>query len=160
MLRAIDAVLDPERRPGLEATEHFMSWLRFGITAFAAAIYLLPTQYSRPVAGNWKIVVALAFLYAVPHIFIQPARSTRWTRLRILANTAIDFLLIAAAVYVTGGEAGRFTWLFPLAIIGNVLRYGDMGGALTAGASMLAYGGIIVLQGAPPAAAESLREAR
>jgi putative nucleotidyltransferase with HDIG domain len=151
--RLADQAFDPSRRPGLEATEHFMSWLRFGITAFAAAIYLLPTQFSRPIAGNWKAVVAVAFVYSLPHIFLAPGRPSRWTRLRILASTVVDFLIIAAAVYVTGGEASRFTWLFPLAIIGNVLRYGDMGGAVTVAASMIAYGGIIVWQGAAPSAA-------
>ena len=123
-----------------------MSWLRFGISAFAAAVYLLPITRAS-VAPGWQILVAGAFLYAIPHVFVKAGRPTRGTRLRILAATVGDFALAASAVYITGGIAGGFTWLFQLVIIANVLRYGDVGGALTAGGSMLAYSGIILSQG-------------
>lgn len=152
-LAAWSGFLDPSRRPGLEATEHFMSWVRFGITAFAAAVYLLPIDQLRTitVAGPWPALVAGAFLYSLPHIFIRPGRPTRRTRLRILVSTIIDFVFISAAVFVTGGEESRFTWLFSLAIIGNVLRYGDAGGALTVAGSMFAFSAIVLRQGLTPA---------
>ncbi len=150
-MRALTHILDPARRPGLEATEHFMSWLRFGISAFAAAVYLLPVNGSAPVRGPWHLLVGAAFLYAVPHIFIRAGRPTRGSRLRVLINTLMDFVFVTAAVYVTGGENSGFVWLFPLAIVANVLRYGDAAGALTAGGSMLAFGGIVLWQGANPA---------
>ncbi len=127
-----------------------MSWLRFGISAFAAAIYLLPLNGSAPVRGPWHVVVAAAFLYAVPHVFIGAGRPTRRSRLRVLVNTLMDFVFVTAAVYVTGGENSGFIWLFPLTIVSNVLRYGDVAGALTVGGSMIAFGGIVLSQGADP----------
>ncbi len=127
-----------------------MSWLRFGISAFAAAVYLLPLNGSAPVRGPWHLLVAAAFLYAVPHVFIGAGRPTRRSRLRVLVNTLMDFIFVTAAVYVTGGENSGFIWLFPLTIVSNVLRYGDIAGALTVGGSMIAFGAIVLSQGADP----------
>ncbi|MGH2402914.1 MAG: GAF domain-containing protein [bacterium] len=150
LARALDNVLDPAHRPGLEATEHFMSWLRFGISAFAAAVYLLPLNGSAPVRGPWHLLVVAAFLYAIPHVFIGAGRPTRRSRFRVLVNTVMDFVFVTAAVYVTGGDSSGFIWLFPLTIVSNVLRYGDMAGALTVGGSMIAFGAIVLWQGADP----------
>ncbi|MGQ0549954.1 MAG: HD-GYP domain-containing protein [Armatimonadota bacterium] len=150
LARALNNVLDPAHRPGLEATEHFMSWLRFGISAFAAAVYLLPLNGTAPVRGPWHLLVGAAFLYAVPHVFMGAGRPTRRSRLRVLVNTLMDFVFVSAAVYVTGGENSGFIWLFPLTIVANVLRYGDVAGALTVGGSMIAFGTIVLWQGADP----------
>lgn len=133
---AARALLDPTLRPGLEATEQFMSWLRFGITAAAAGTALVTFPMARPAAGVWELLVAVAFLYSVPQIFIRPGRPTAWTRLRILLNTVLDFVLAAAAVTTSGGAASPYLWLLALVIVGNVLRYGETAGALAVAGSM------------------------
>ncbi len=129
-----------------------MSWLRFGISALGAGAYLLSLPYFKPVDGLVQALVGVAFLYSIPHIFIRPGQPTRWTRARILFNTFLDFALATAAVAMTGGIPSGLTWLFPLTIIGNVLRYGETAGALTAAGSMIAFGGIVLWQGAAPTA--------
>jgi putative nucleotidyltransferase with HDIG domain len=143
---AAHALLDPTLRPGLEATEHFMSWLRFGITAAAAGTALVTFPVARPAVGLWELLVAVAFLYSVPHIFIRPGRPTAWTRLRILLNTVLDFVLAAAAVATSGGAGSPYTWVLGLVIVGNVLRYGEAAGALAVAGSMLALA-LMTLQG-------------
>ncbi len=129
-----------------------MSWLRFGISASAAAAYLLSLPQFRPVGGRWEALIAVAFLYSIPHIFVVPGRPTRWTRLRILLNTILDFILVTVTVSMTGGVDSTFFWLYPLTIVGNVLRYGDMAGALTVGGSMIAVGLVGLWQGSTPTA--------
>ena len=149
-LRVLDRLLDPANRPGLEATEHFMSWLRFAISALGAGAYLLSLPYFAPVSIGVQVLIAVAFLYSIPHIFIRPGQATRWTRARILFNTVLDFVLATAAVAMTGGINSGLTWLFPLTIVGNVLRYGDNAGALTTAGSMIVFAGVAIWQGAPP----------
>ncbi len=129
-----------------------MSWLRFGISASGAAAYLLSLPQFRPVGGHWEALIGVAFLYSIPHIFIVPGRPTRWTRLRILINTILDFVLVTAAVSLSGGVNSTFVWLYALTIVGNVLRYGDVAGFLTVGGSMLAVGLIGLSNGSSPAA--------
>ncbi len=119
-----------------------------GISASAAAAYLLSLPQFRPVGGHWEALIGVAFLYSIPHIFLVPGRPTRWTRLRILLNSVLDFVLVTAAVSLTGGVSSLFVWLYPLTIVGNVLRYGDIAGAFTVGGSMIAVGGIGLAQGA------------
>jgi putative nucleotidyltransferase with HDIG domain len=148
--RALDNLLDPEQRPGLEATEHFMSWLRFGISAAGAAASLLALPRGVVPTGPWELLVMVAFVYSIPNIFIRPGRPTRWTRGRILLNTILDFVLVTAALAITGGVSSGFIWLYALAIVGNVLRYGESAGALAAGGSMLSLAGIVLWQGADP----------
>lgn len=150
LLRVLDRLLNPATRPGLEATEHFMSWLRFGVSALGAGAYLLSLPYFQPVDVGVQILIGVAFLYSIPHIFIQPGQATRWTRARILFNTILDFVLATSAVAMTGGISSGLTWLFPLTIVGNVLRYGDAAGALTAAGSMIVFAGTALWQGAPP----------
>lgn len=149
---AARALLDPTLRRGLEATEHFMSWLRFGITAAAAGTALVTFPAARPAVGPWELLVAVAFLYSVPHIFIRPGRPTAWTRLRILLNTMLDFVLAAAAVATSGGAGSPYAWVLGLVIVGNVLRYGETAGALAVAGSMLALA-LMTLQGGPAPAA-------
>jgi putative nucleotidyltransferase with HDIG domain len=149
--RLIDNLLDPDARPGLEATEHFMSWLRFGLSAGGAGLYLTAWSGSGPANLRWWTLALTAFLYSIPSILIRPGRPTRWTRLRILVNTVLDFVLVTVAVTISGGMDSGYTWLFALTIIGNVLRYGEASGALTAGCSMVAFAGIVLWQGAPAA---------
>ena len=127
-----------------------MSWLRFGISASAAAAYLITLPQFRPVGGHWEALIGVAFLYSIPHIFIVPGRPTPWTRLRILLNTLLDFVLVTATVSLSGGVDSTFVWLYPLTIVGNVLRYGQMAGALTVGASMIAVGVIGLSNGSTP----------
>ncbi len=127
-----------------------MSWLRFGISALGAGAYLLSIPYFKPLEGPVQVLIGIAFLYSIPHIFIRPGLPTPWTRARILINTLLDFALATAAVAMTGGITSGLTWLFPLAILGNVLRYGDAAGALTAAGSMIAFAGIVLWQGAAP----------
>ena len=96
-----------------------MSWLRFGISAFAAALYLLPLNGSAPVRGPWHMLVAAAFLYSVPHVFIGAGRPTR-DRLAVNArhrNWVVGWedqkLHAQTAERQTGLEARRqiLTWL-------------------------------------------------
>ena len=129
-----------------------MSWLRFGISAFGAGAYLLSSPQLHPLDPAVQALIVIAFVYSIPHIFIAAGRPTRGTRIRILVNTLLDFALATAAVAITGGLDSPFTWLFPLAIVGNVLRYGDAAGALTVAGSMLAFGGITLWRGSFPAA--------
>ncbi len=127
-----------------------MSWLRFGITASGAGAYLVSLPQFHPVGGQWEALIGVAFLYSIPNILIVPGRPTRWTRLRILLNTILDFVLVTATVAMTGGVNSTFVWLYPLTIVGNVLRYGQMAGALTVGGSMLAVGVIGLWNGSTP----------
>ncbi len=128
-----------------------MSWLRFGISASGAAAYLLSLPEFRPVGGHWEALIGVAFLYSIPHIFIAPGRPTYWTRLRILINTILDFVLVTATVSLSGGVNSTFVWLYALTIVGNVLRYGDVAGFLTVAGSMLAVGVIGLSNGSTPA---------
>lgn len=150
LARILENALDPMRRPGLEATERFMSWLRFGVSALGAGAYFVSLPRFGTVDPAVQALIGIAFVYSIPHIFIAAGRPTHGTRLRILINTALDFVLATAAIAITGGLESEFTWLYPLAIIGNVLRYGEAAGALTVAGSMLAFGGISLWLGASP----------
>lgn len=130
-----------------------MSWLRFGITAVGAGTSLLALPSMRVPSGQWELLVIVAFLYSVPNIFLRPGRPTRWTRARILANTVLDFALVTAAVAISGGASSDLIWLFGLVIVGNILRYGEGAGALTAGGSMLSLAGIVLWKDMDPNAA-------
>jgi putative nucleotidyltransferase with HDIG domain len=151
LARVLENALDPMRRPGLEATERFMSWLRFGISALGTGAYFLSLPRYGTVDPAVQTLIGLAFLYSIPNILVSAGRPTRGTRLRILINTGVDFLLATVAIALTGGVNSEFTWLFALTIIGNVLRYGDAAGALTVAGGMLAFGAISLWQGAAPA---------
>lgn len=102
-----------------------MSWARFGISALGAGAYLLSLPDVHPVDIGLQVLIGIAFLYSIPHIFIRAGQATRWTRARILLNSILDFVLTTAAVVMTGGIQSGLTWLFPLTIVGNVLRSGN-----------------------------------